>query len=287
MKRVRALLVLAVALSVGLLGCSKFKASRELREIEKEIPNATTTGELRGLALGLDVYPRGAVNPSKWDDVRLSLEIKYGTVWNAELSGKLADIEREVAGINSFKKAHEVDNRLDLLFDGYSPQPQPGATSRPTWDYFYHYSKVSEENKTWIQEIERQVASKIQVYRREAPIVITSVYPSRPNSAGGVDVHITFINKSDRTFKYVTFGVTPYNAVGDKVSSEIGDKSSARLKSTGPYEPGHGNRSGYHWDCIWYNYSIRSIKLNNVEIEYMDGKEEEFEGEWIDLLLKK
>ncbi len=292
MKRVRALLVLVVALLVGVLGCNKFKASRELRRIERSVSNATTTEELEDLAMDLDFG--FTVKTSKWDNVQSSLEVKYETLWNTELSEKLtdADVEKEAAEISSFKRARELYSVLDSLSG--APFHQPDVERQPaqvgeklSTRRFCRRVIPNEENRTWIQKIRRQIISQARVYRREAPIVITSIYPSRPNSAGGVDVHITFINKSDKTIKYVTFGVAPYNAVGDRVSSEIGDRSFARLETTGPYKPGHGSSSGY-WGCIWYNYSIRRIKLNNVEIEYMDGTEEAFfGGEWVDLLLKK
>jgi len=287
-RRVRALLVLVVALLVGVLGCNKFKASRELRKIEKEIPNAATTEELEELDIRLDSIVSGVENwksdkdEKQYEDVQLSLDQAYFVVWNTELSKELTNVEKETANVSSFKEARKLDNILDSISDpmGYA---QPATTTY----YLRENALFNEENKARIQEIRHRIVDQARVYQREAPIVITSIYPSRPNSAGGVDVHITFVNKSDRTFKYVTFGVTPYNAVGDRVSSEIGDKSFARLLDTGPYKPGHGCPSWRYWDCIWYNPSIRSIKLNTVEIDYMDGTHEEFEDEWVDLLLKK
>ncbi|TET22902.1 MAG: hypothetical protein E3J71_04790 [Candidatus Stahlbacteria bacterium] len=288
MKRVRALLVLVVALLVGVLGCSKFKANRELRKIEKEIPNAATTEELEELDIRLDSIVSGVENwksdkdEKQYEDVQLSLDQAYFDVWNTELSKELTNVEKETANVSSFKEAHKLYSILDSISN-----PMRYIQPAPTRHQLRENVCANEENETRIQEIKHRIVDQARVYQREAPIVITSIYPSRPNFAGGVDVHITFINKSDRTFKYVYFEVSPYNAVGDRVSSEIGDKCFTFLKSTGPYKPGYGSKSGYYWGNVWYNHSIRSIKLNTVEIDYMDGTHEEFVGKWVDLLLKK
>lgn len=109
-------------------------------------------------------------------------------------------------------------------------------------------------------------------------IEIYEVYPYKPNSAGGVDLHISFTNKSDKTIKYIHFSVTPYNAVGDAMRCDIRNYSSFTGYLTGPLEPGyegysrHGNFiSTEVWGEAWYNYSIKSVELDSVRIEYTDG----------------
>lgn len=109
------------------------------------------------------------------------------------------------------------------------------------------------------------------------PVVVTNVRPSLPNSAGGVDVHVRFINTSSETVKYAVFTVEPYNGVGDVAPSQIGRKTSARLRETGPIQPGQGNGTGY-WRNIWYNPTIRCVKLTGVVLTYMDDRRESFVG---------
>ncbi len=132
---------------------------------------------------------------------------------------------------------------------------------------------VSGCNTVPAQDIERAKSEGI-------PLLFTKVYASGPNSAGGVDTHAKFINTSNKSLKYVVFTVVPYNAVGDVAPSEIGRKTSARLKDTGPIGPGSGNGSGY-WKNTWYNHSIRCIELVGVEITYMDGNTDSFIGDEI------
>jgi hypothetical protein len=103
-----------------------------------------------------------------------------------------------------------------------------------------------------------------------------AVYLEPPDSVGGVHVSISFTNQSTKTIKYITFSVAPYNAVDDQVSSEIGGKSEARLRQTGPLASGESN-CGY-WKNVWYNGTIKSGSLVSVEIEYMDGQTVTLDG---------
>ena len=107
-------------------------------------------------------------------------------------------------------------------------------------------------------------------------ILIDDISPSRPNSAGGVDVEIDITNISDKTIKYIRYTVKPYNAVGDVVRGDISRKSLERLKVTGPIASGERSSRGSVWSNVWYNYSIECIKLTRVDITYMDGSSRNF-----------
>ena len=176
------------------------------------------------------------------------------------------------------------------------------------------------------------VSREINVLKRDSVKIVAVV--SDMNSVGGVQPHIYWRNDSGKTIKYITFVATPYNAVGDKASSDIGNETTQRLKVTGPIEPFqvreygsvwqetyfyigkkvfgreytwlqppdelgyffyeypdhkdtnkkkvYVNDSNYdilfdrhdEWDPIWYNYSIRKVQIDKVEIEFMDGTKE-------------
>lgn len=117
------------------------------------------------------------------------------------------------------------------------------------------------------------------------PVLVEKLYSGYPNSAGGVDVHATFWNTSNQTLKYVVLTVLPYNRVGDIAPSEIWLKTDARLRFTGPIRPGQSNGLGARAVCVWYNHSIRSIKLSEVEVTYMSGETESFSGNEVSKLL--
>ena len=113
---------------------------------------------------------------------------------------------------------------------------------------------------------------------KAAPILITSLSPSQPNSAGGVSVSAQFINTSSQIIKYVRFHVTPYNRVGDVAPSEIGKKTTAVLTQVGPIEPRQAAGQFEEWSNVWYNHAIQCIKLEKVDVIYMTGGEQERTG---------
>ncbi len=93
------------------------------------------------------------------------------------------------------------------------------------------------------------------------------------NSVGGWSVTWSFKNNTEKTIKYASFWFTPYNAVGDEVFCSVKGKSTDGVKYTGPLAPG-GIHQGSLWENAWYNYSLSTVKLSHVYVEYMDGTEE-------------
>ena len=99
--------------------------------------------------------------------------------------------------------------------------------------------------------------------------LLTNPYSSRQKGA-----NVTFTNDSNKTIKYATFQFAPINAVDDYVSCEIKGKTMMRCQYTGPIYPGETASVGA--DDLWFNSTIRSVCLEGVEIEYMDGTVETF-----------
>ena len=104
------------------------------------------------------------------------------------------------------------------------------------------------------------------------PIVIIEVRTSRPNSAGGVNPSIRWTNIGTKDIKYITFTVTPYNAVNDPVSSSIGNTSTVPLRITGPCPVNRAwsSISASSWENVWYNQTIDHIRISRIEIIFMD-----------------
>jgi len=63
--------------------------------------------------------------------------------------------------------------------------------------------------------------------------------------------------------------VTPYNRVGDQAFSKVGNKSKFTGKFTGPLKP--GMFAEIDFPNAWYDNTIASIRINEVEIVNMDG----------------
>ncbi len=97
-----------------------------------------------------------------------------------------------------------------------------------------------------------------------------------PNSVGGVSVRFQYRNDSDKTVKYVTFTVVPYNAVKDVQKCTTRGKSEVHLRVTGPITAGLSGNCTF--ENVWYNSTISTIELTKIKIDYMDGSTETLKG---------
>jgi len=111
------------------------------------------------------------------------------------------------------------------------------------------------------------------IYYTNNTIKIIQLYTSRPNSAGGVDLHIVWKNNTGKSIKYIVFEAEAYNGVDDKVNCTIRDYSSFRGQITGPVKNGETKGYGTYWSCAWYNSTIKSAKLVKVNIEFMNDED--------------
>lgn len=114
--------------------------------------------------------------------------------------------------------------------------------------------------------LKKQTAS----VRRAASIIrIDETRLDYPNSAGGCDYHLYFTNLSSKTIKYLRWSGQVYNRVNDPAYCEIRGTASCSGYYTGPIAP---NNEGWGcWDCIVYNYTADTVKLNSITIDYTDG----------------
>lgn len=89
------------------------------------------------------------------------------------------------------------------------------------------------------------------------------------NSAGGCDYELNFTNMSKKTIKYLDWYGIIYNRVNDPIECEIRRTGSFSGRCTGPI--GSGVDEDCYWDCVIYNNSAATIKINKIRIEYIDG----------------
>jgi len=151
-----------------------------------------------------------------------------------------------------------------------------------------------------VQQTQREEArlaleTKLETYRgivREtierardvgSPILIFNYYTRLPNSAGGVSCIFEFMNVSDKRIKYVYFTVVPYNAVDDIVTCTISRASSVTLEQTGYIAPFANNYEKFPssfagWENVWYNYNIRYMKINRIEVVFEDNSRKTLSG---------
>lgn len=106
-----------------------------------------------------------------------------------------------------------------------------------------------------------------------SPIAISAIFGDR-NSAGGIEVMMSYMNISNKTIKYVYFDVVAVNAVGDIVAGKIRRNKINTLKDTGPIKPmGYG--SFPRWKNAIYQGEAIKLAILSARIVYMDGTKEE------------
>ena len=162
---------------------------------------------------------------------------------------------------------------LILLLGIFSACGAPGGVSQVDYD------KVVAERDALQAEIDELLATPTPTptpepseYKFSDYLSDLTISTSKPNSAGGVDVEIHFKHEGSTAtgdVKYITFTVVPYNAVGDVMSSEIGNKSKTNLRLTGPIAA--RKESGGIWENVWYNSTITRSIITGIKIEYMTG----------------
>lgn len=259
-------------------------------------------------------------NNKKINDEKTALEEKVDELENGA-SRLLSDVNNAFEA-KDYTKVIEISNELHKKFNGSNEDIKAQVVAKQAQaeiDRIEAEKKAEEERKA--AEAAKSLEDKIKENIRIGGVVVDDI-----NSADGVSIKIFWRNESSKDIKYLTFSVTPYNAVGDKVSSYIGGKTTVNCKITGPLptsstqidirhldncfyyyspvdsweyvSPYNGTYSysyykytdtwqyfdkyltksemnnafqGSYFDCIWYNNTITEIKINKVDIEYMDG----------------
>lgn len=134
-------------------------------------------------------------------------------------------------------------------------------------------SAVSDLDSTAIDSMATaKIDTAARIEQLKHTVRIKSAYLSSPNSAGGVDAIVYYVNKSKKTIKYLTWEGCAINAVGDMVACDIRNNYYFRGQDTGPVKP--GKTSGGTWSCAWYNWTAKKLRINQIDIEYMDGSTE-------------
>jgi len=90
-----------------------------------------------------------------------------------------------------------------------------------------------------------------------------------------VGVETTFYNSSEKEIKYITFTYVPCNAVSD-VITDVNGVSVVSEKFTGPIAP--DTITTARFDGIWHDETIRSVKIKEISIDFMDNTNEVIPG---------
>ena len=196
----------------------------------------------------------------------LPIYIELNDVNYVDLTEKITETKRELKQ-SILKKVNQLKQEKNYI----SAEKMLAEVEK-----FYNDDKefldLLSETKKLKQTQENAEKEKKQIEEIKASVKVTKIWASTPNSAGGVDLYINWKNLSNKIIKYAYFTVVPYNSVNDIVNCTIRRYSKFTAQDEGPYSKGQGTQgTGYYWENAWYNYSIKSVKLESVRIEYMDG----------------
>lgn len=109
-------------------------------------------------------------------------------------------------------------------------------------------------------------------FRKNSPVTILN-WTYNIDYVGGVEWNFRIKNNTDKQIKYVTMQWDCYNAVGDLIYDEISWKSYVRVRFTGPLDAHSTSGSKRNTDKF-YNHNLKSYKMTEIIVEYMDGTTE-------------
>lgn len=167
----------------------------------------------------------------------------------------------------------------------------PGSGSTPAKDYQKLARLKSKKSELEIelaaigQQI-RDLENSPQAAKLErANVYIKEFGIGEINSAGGVEPYAVLNNPNRQSsIKYLTIRATLYNAVGDVIGSSIGGRSSANLHFTGPLESQDGDTK-VNWKPIWYNSTADCIRIDSIQVTFLNGKVASFSGNAVRMAL--
>lgn len=178
---------------------------------------------------------------------------------------QLLDIKNAFSA-NEYDKVISLSKTLNQDFNGTAQDIEAQQIS------------IKSQNLLKEQKAKQQAEASKTAMAKAREIIRVKKLTFDMDSAGGVDVYIHWQNNSNKDIKYATFTVTPFNSVGDEVFNHSKYDATTPLQDTGPFKKGQGSNSDTYWSTVWYNSSTKKIKLDKVDIEYMDGSTYTIEG---------
>lgn len=110
---------------------------------------------------------------------------------------------------------------------------------------------------------------KITTNAKEDPLKVGFLSFRMDDEHGIVAVEGSFKNQTDKTIENVRIKVTPYDDAGKPVICRERNWSTVILEEDGPWVP--GGVSYQHWPKVWYSFSVATIALESIEINFLDG----------------
>lgn len=112
----------------------------------------------------------------------------------------------------------------------------------------------------------------VKLYKENgAGLIISGAKVTEINSADGVSIALVWAHIiPDKTVKYLDVYITPFNAVGDPVKCSVRGNSQFKGRVTGPVYFDYEFQNSV-WENAWYNNTVLCVKVDRVDVFYMDG----------------
>lgn len=180
----------------------------------------------------------------------------------------------------NYEKLIEVSSELHKKFTGVEEDIEGQELAKKAQEKIDEQARLKEEEEKRIAEEK----AKTQKDKIREIIRVTKLSTGEPNSVGGVDLFIGYKNMSEKTIKYATFVIVPYNNVGDEAICDTRKHSTFSAEDQGPHAKGEGLAGDYnwYWKNAWYNWTIDRLELKRIDIEYMDGTKVSISGQDIE-----
>ena len=105
---------------------------------------------------------------------------------------------------------------------------------------------------------------------RGIPLAILIVQDNPDALLNLLDPQIGVANVSQKTIKYISFELHPFNPVGDPVKDRISGKSMITVTGVGPLKPLDAGTYD-DFDTLFSSKTVSCIELHRVVVEFMDG----------------
>ena len=245
-------------------------AIKIMEKIIHDYPQYENIGDVSGslndakTARGNEVFDllQSSFDSGIWGAVESYNKLIQELVPGTELSDKAEQIAAEAKDL----KKESLFNELKTIYGDQNWKEVIESANKIISEF-----PSSEEAQTAAKYKQTAEAKLIELAKQEARKIIRfkRVY-YHMNSAGGAEVHFSWVNNSDKQIKYITFGISFYNGVGDLIKPDYDREAINYCSDTGPFSKGKGTGSNWYWGPF-YSWDIKSVKLVSVRIEYMDG----------------
>lgn len=136
------------------------------------------------------------------------------------------------------------------------------------------------------KERERKMMACLLGKPVEKPTHFIEAMSYSTNSAGGIEPEVVFLNPNAASpVKYVRLTLRFFNQVGDPIRSEIGSGTTASLRFSGPLSADDEPKAA-SWEPVFYNFSTHCIRIESIQVDFMNGKKHTFTGREVRKALK-